>query len=183
MVLCLWSPRLALVSCCCCLRSPTSPAAVYCIMGSYYVMSPPPLRRQTRRINCKDNCVSCGFRKPAAGTSNCHCGCQAVKGRESPGTAFLLSILYSSWRNNSLWFIEWEKYLLQLKRERHLSHSELSFFNSQLFPPLQTFSVSLYFSQILLFYFQICFSPRPLRTLLCFQSTPPSPFKLSKQKC
>ena len=23
------------------LRSPTSPAAVYCIMGSYYVMSPP----------------------------------------------------------------------------------------------------------------------------------------------
>ena len=57
---------------------------------------PPPLRRQTRRINCKDNCVSCGFRKPAAGTSNCHCGCQAVKGRESPGTAFLLSILYSS---------------------------------------------------------------------------------------
>ena len=55
---------------------------------------PPLLRRQTRRINCKDNCVSCGRQ---ATRGNCHCGCQAVKGRE-PRSHLFYSIfsMYSS---------------------------------------------------------------------------------------
>ena len=56
---CLWSPRLALVpECCCC--GPRVSGRSLLHNGLLLRNEPPPLRRQTRRINCKDNCVSCG---------------------------------------------------------------------------------------------------------------------------
>ena len=62
---CLWSPRLALVpECCCC--GPRVSGRSLLHNGLLLRNEPPPLRRQTRRINCKDNCVSCGFREPAS---------------------------------------------------------------------------------------------------------------------
>ena len=72
---------------------PESPAAVYCIMGSYYVMSPPRCAGRHAVLIVKTIAFLAASENPPA-TSNCHCGCQAVKERESRGAA-PLSILKS----------------------------------------------------------------------------------------
>ena len=84
---CLWSLASASAA------VPESPAAVYCIMGSYYVMSPPRCAGRHAVLIVKTIAFLAASENPPA-TSNCHCGCQAVKERESRGAA-PLSILKS----------------------------------------------------------------------------------------
>ena len=98
---------------------PESPAAVYCIMGSYYVMSPPRCAGRHAVLIVKTIAFLAASENPPA-TSNCHCGCQAVKERESRGAA-PLSILKS----------RFFKFLFQ--------HFLFHFFSSFYFKPVSAF--------------------------------------------
>ena len=99
---------------------PESPAAVYCIMGSYYVMSPPRCAGRHAVLIVKTIAFLAASENPPA-TSNCHCGCQAVKERESRGAA-PLSILKS----------RFFKFLFQ-------QHFLFHFFSSYYFKPVSAF--------------------------------------------
>ena len=80
---------------------------------------PPLLRRQTRRINCKDNCVSCGRQRTRGRLQQLSLWLSGSKGERVALPPFLFNILHvlflrnTGYRNREIWFVELEKYMLQ----------------------------------------------------------------------